>query len=276
MPPKSDAVRPETEPEDLAAGGVYAPPRTVTDLAECDFYHTMEIPGYGLVEGQWDLRAGADEYLGNVDFRGKRVLEIGTGSGFLCFHMEQRGADVVAYDLSEEHDWDLVPFAGSSSAEYESMRREHIRKLNNAWWLTHRAYDSSAKAVYGTVYEVPEAIGDVDVATFCAVLRHLRDPFLALERVLRLTRRTVVVTASLSLRYSVPQTMVGRLRPGMLFLPEFRTGEPKESWWHLTPDVVKKMIGVLGFEKTKVTYHRQRYRGGRRLFYTVVGHRTRE
>ena len=79
---------------------VYAEPRTVTDLEECYFYHSMEIPGYGLVEGPWDLRGGVDDYLGNVDLNGKRVLEVGTASGFLCFTMEGRGADVVAYDLS--------------------------------------------------------------------------------------------------------------------------------------------------------------------------------
>ncbi|MBV9971725.1 MAG: hypothetical protein JO135_00155, partial [Candidatus Eremiobacteraeota bacterium] len=37
-------------------GVYYAEPRTVTNLSDCYFYHTMEIPGYGLVEGQWDLR----------------------------------------------------------------------------------------------------------------------------------------------------------------------------------------------------------------------------
>lgn len=59
----------------------------------------MDIPGYGGVEGEWDLRKGVKEYLGNVDFKGKRVLEIGTASGFLCFYMEGQGAEVVAYDL---------------------------------------------------------------------------------------------------------------------------------------------------------------------------------
>src|SRR5262249_47083940 len=63
----------------------YASPRTVTDLADCYFYHTLELPGYGLVEGEWDLRAGAEAYLGGVDFRGRRVLEVGPASGFLCF-----------------------------------------------------------------------------------------------------------------------------------------------------------------------------------------------
>ena len=43
--------------------------------------------------------------------RGKRVLDVGTSSGFLCFEMERRGAEVVAFDLSDEFDGDAVPFA---------------------------------------------------------------------------------------------------------------------------------------------------------------------
>ena len=55
----------------------YATPRTFTDPADCYFYHTLEVPGYGLFEGEWDLREGVEAYLGGVDFRGRRVLEIG-------------------------------------------------------------------------------------------------------------------------------------------------------------------------------------------------------
>ena len=53
----------------------------------------MEIPGHGLVTGQWDLRGGVDDYLGKVAFAGQRVLEIGPASGFLTFEMEKRGAE---------------------------------------------------------------------------------------------------------------------------------------------------------------------------------------
>ena len=63
----------------------YAEPREVTSLDECYFYHSMTIPGYGLVRGPWDHREGVDAYLGNVDLQGKRVLEVGTASGFFCF-----------------------------------------------------------------------------------------------------------------------------------------------------------------------------------------------
>ena len=198
---------------------VYAEPRTVTDLEDCYFYHSMELPGYGLVEGPWDLRGGVDDYLGGVDLRDKRVLEVGTASGFLCFTMEGRGADVVAYDLSDKQSWDVVPYAQYDHESFDSERREHLRKLNNSWWLAHRAFESSAKVVYGTVYEIPEEIGRVDVATYGNVLRHFRDPFLALERGLRLTTETAIVTENPSLRYSLPQMAASLLKPNMAFLP---------------------------------------------------------
>ena len=90
---------------------VYAEPYVVTDVDECYFYHTMEIPGLGLVEGQWDLRDGVGEYTGGVDYKGKRVLEIGTASGFLCFTLEAQGAEMVSYDLLTPRDAHVVRLA---------------------------------------------------------------------------------------------------------------------------------------------------------------------
>ena len=253
---------------------VYASPRTVESLAECYFYHSMEIPGHGVVQGPWDLRERPHEYMGRVDFRGKRVLEIGTASGFFCFWMERQGADVVAYDLSEEHSWDVVPYARSDWTGFETERRQHLRKINNAFWLGHVAFGSSARMVYGTVYEIPEAIGRVEIATFGNVLRHVRDPFLALENAARLTTETMVVVENPSLRYSLPQSVLNPLKPSMAFLPDFRKRAPRESWWHFTPATIKRMLGVLGFEDAKVTYHVHRFEGRRTPLFTVVGRRT--
>ena len=51
------------------------------------WYHVQDLPGLGTVgeagEG-WDFRepGNADAYLGGVTVEGKRVLEVGPGSGF--------------------------------------------------------------------------------------------------------------------------------------------------------------------------------------------------
>lgn len=70
---------------------IYAKPKEVNNIDECYFYQTVELPGYGILNGEWDLRDGVDAYLGNYSFKGKRVLEVGTANGYLCFEMEKRG-----------------------------------------------------------------------------------------------------------------------------------------------------------------------------------------
>jgi hypothetical protein len=123
---------------------IYAEPRVVTNPAQCIFYHTMDIPGYGHVQGDWDLRGHERQYLGNVDFAGKRVLEVGTASGYLP----------------------------------------------------------------------------------------------------------------------------------MYFQPDAKTVGSKETWWSLPPKLIVAFLGVLGFEETTVTYHKQLSSLGRTNMYTVVGRRT--
>ena len=79
--------------------------------------------------------------------------------------------EVVAYDVSEEQSWDLVPFARQRSTTRGEVYRQNSRKLNDAFWLAHRLYGSRARVVYGTAYEVPAAIGPVDVVTVSAEMQ---------------------------------------------------------------------------------------------------------
>lgn len=245
---------------------IYAQPRVVTNLSQCVFYHTADIPGYGHVEGYWDLRGREREYLGEVDFAGKRVLEVGTASGYLCFWMEQQGANVVAYDLSaDSKDWDIVPFARFNLQSHAENWRKGIGQINDGFWLTHAAKKSKAKVVYGSVYEIPLEIGPVDIATFGSILLHLRDPFQALYKASILTRERIIVT-DLKPRWYY--------QAAMHFQPDRKKTEPKETWWSLPPKLIVAFLGVLGFEDTKITYHKQLSQWGKARFYTVVGRRT--
>src|SRR5262245_3131908 len=117
--------------EERMSESIWAEPRHVASVEDCYFYHTMDIPGHGLGHGEWDLRAREASYLGHVELKGKRVLELGTASGHRCFAMERMGAEVVGYDLSDRQEWDIVPFAGVDVREHIARRKEHIRRLNN-------------------------------------------------------------------------------------------------------------------------------------------------
>jgi 2-polyprenyl-3-methyl-5-hydroxy-6-metoxy-1,4-benzoquinol methylase len=86
-------------------------PRLVETLDECFFYHTMDLPKFGLVHGHWDLRGRFEEYVGGVEVSGKSVLDIGTATGFLSFEAEKRGATrVLSFDMSDVKHQTFLPF----------------------------------------------------------------------------------------------------------------------------------------------------------------------
>jgi len=91
------------------SGNPYATPRKIQSLSDCYFYHTIDLPGYGTVEGEFDFRDRPGEYLGDIGFENKRVFEVGSANGFFTFFMEREGAEVVGFDLAEEDSWDVVP-----------------------------------------------------------------------------------------------------------------------------------------------------------------------
>jgi hypothetical protein len=258
---------------------VYAVPQSVTDLGQCYFYHTMDIPGYGLVEGPWDLREASGDYIGGVNLEGARVLEIGPASGFLTFFMESQGADVVSLELCANDAWDVVPYCNGEAEHRTLERKERLSRLNNSYWLCHKAYDSRAKLVYSSVYDLPDEIGAVDVALMSAVLRHVREPFRALDVVAGHTTRTLIVTEPVELRYlplAVLTELLARFglwAPLMSFAPDL---SDYDTWWYYTPAIIRRFFEVLGFEDQRVTFHRRARTNGRRVVsFTVVGHRTR-
>ncbi|MBI5629294.1 MAG: methyltransferase domain-containing protein [Elusimicrobia bacterium] len=257
--------------------GVYAPPREVASPEDCYFYHTIDLPRHGLQKGEWDLRGGEADYLGRCELKGKRVLEIGTANGYLCFYMERQGAEVVGYDLSENQSWDIVPYVHPKFDAKAIMekRREHIKKTNNAWWLTRGLLGSKARVVHGTVYEVPEAIGPVDIVTFGSILLHVRDPFQAMCRAARLCRDTLIVTDVPSISRGWKRDLLRRFASpsAMEFLPRAEGRYPYETWWILPPELAAEFAKILGFPHVRITYHTQKYYRGDKHLYTMVARR---
>jgi hypothetical protein len=69
-----------------------------------------------------------------------------------------------------------------------------VEGIHNSWWYMHRVYGSSAKLVHGDLYQLPQDLGDFDVAVFGAILLHLREPWGAIREVAKRTKERIVVT----------------------------------------------------------------------------------
>jgi len=229
----------------------------VSELSDCLFYHTVELPGLGLQRGFWDLRPNIDAYLSAVDFRGQRVLEVGTWDGYLAVELERRGASVIAFDLGGDIEPDFIPVQHPAIEHARAHLAAGRQRRANAYALVHRLFRSSAELVYGHACNLPAAIGSVDYCFIGNVLQHLRDPLGALTSAATLARRGIIVTEA--------NWMTG-LDPGAtlmyLMTPEkIAQGDPTwmYCWWQVTPGLVAAWLKVLGFEVTEQTEHRQRF-----------------
>lgn len=225
--------------EPCVEASIFETPRVVVDPNDCNFYHAMTLPGLGEVGREWDLRNNAGDYLGNADFAGKRVLDVGTASGFLTFEMERRGADVVSFDMKSGRQWNLVPhyrLEGRRESMFGHIAKMHER-LQNAYWYAHRALGSNAKVNYGDVYDISESIGKFDIVLFGMLLSHLRDPFQALWSGSRLSTDTVIVTNPTRRDEA----------PASYFLPDGNNERQNRGWWSFTDGCIERMLQVLGF-----------------------------
>ncbi|ACL61455.1 class I SAM-dependent methyltransferase [Methylobacterium nodulans] len=253
---------------------LFAVPRPVTGLEECFFTHTIDLPGHGTIQGQWDLRPGLRDYTGHVEVAGKTVLDVGCASGFVSFALEAMGAEVIAFDLAQGRDWDIPLYAGSEREFMGRLLDHHLQQIRSAFWFSHEALGSRTRLALGTADAIPEGIGPVDIAFLGIVLSHLRDPLRGLRGALRLTRETAVVTEVLPKRYGFLRYVPARLGLPMLLAPRAARRDQIQPWWILGPETVREFLRMLGFGESVVTFHHQPMLGQRRLCYTVVARRT--
>ena len=240
---------------------IFAVPQKVKSIGDCYFYHTIDLPGHGVMNGDWDLRRGVDDYLGKVVFTGKRVLEIGPASGFLTFEMEKRGSEVASVEVTAEHGWDFVPYPASKLEEVFGPRRIVMERLKNSYWFSHTAQQSKAKVYYGDVYNLPSSLGEFDIAVMGAVLLHCRDP-------LRIVEQCAEKAASL--------IITEMFHPDLEGAPICRLAPTPQNllwhtWWHFSTQFFTQFLAVMGLTTTQLSTHQQYHRGRAHTLFTVVG-----
>jgi hypothetical protein len=204
----------------------------------------MDLPGLDVVQGEWDLRGRADEYLGHQDFAGKSVLDVGTASGFLTFEMEKRGATVVSVEADTIRRIQLLPLASHSILkDYEAWvphGEDHLNRQKASYWCAHAALRSSARAYYGDVYNLPDDLGMFDTVVVGQILVHLRDPAGALISIAKRAADTLIIAEGMI----ESDDQIARYLP-------VGTDSPASIWWHYSEGLYKEFLRVLGFTVLK-------------------------
>jgi O-methyltransferase len=220
----------------------------------------MDLPGFGRVGGQWDLRGRVNDYLGQVELKAKRVLEIGPASGFLTVEMERSGANVVAVEVTDAPGWDFVPYPPFVLDPVRSPWADQMRRIKNSFWFTHKINNATAKLFYGNAYDLPNELGTFDLAVMAAVLLHTRNPLGIIEQCAK-RAQTLVIT---DLLYpDIEDLPVCRLHPT-------RENKSLDTWWEFSSKFLTQFISVLGYSRCDVTKHYQTSMHGPMQFFTIV------
>jgi tRNA (mo5U34)-methyltransferase len=137
--------------------------------AKLTWVHQIDLGGGFVTPGQWGPVQPMRQALADLDFRGKKVLDVGCWDGLYAFEAEQRGAsEVYATDLLTQR-----PFADQPT-----------------FAVARAALKSGVKYFPQTsVYDVEEiGVRDFDIVLFSGVYYHLKDPLRALAMLRRVMK----------------------------------------------------------------------------------------
>jgi tRNA (mo5U34)-methyltransferase len=125
-----------------------------TEVAELDWYHTMELAPGVVTPGWLDLRPIVDQVPFPASLAGKRCLDVATFNGFWAFEMERRGAgEVIGIDVLDPMDWDWP--AGSDPETISIMASRQAR--GRGFDIAKRETGSSVQRIERSVYDLDEA-----------------------------------------------------------------------------------------------------------------------
>ena len=206
------------------------------DRSRHTWYHTIDLPDGSCTPGWYDTRPVAERVPWPPRLRGGRCLDVGTFDGFWAFEMERRGAsEVVAVDLDDPSrlDW---PY--DQRAKGLELIAQWGSKRGPGFTEAAMALRSSVVRRDCSVYDLsPEHLGQFDVVVCGALLLHLRDPVLALERMRAVCRGTLILVESLDPRLE----LVAPTMPAAYLHPT------TDEWWVVNSRGLMAMTEVAGF-----------------------------
>lgn len=201
------------------------------------WYHTIELPDGSTTPGWIDTRPVAPLIPWPDSVRGGRCLDVGTFDGYWAFEMERRGArEVVAIDVDDPEGLDFVLDMKTAGPE---LIREIGAERGPGFATAKAALGSAVNRRNRSVYELdPAEDGRFDVVFCGAMLLHLRDPVLALEKIRDVCAGSLVLAEAIDplLEIVAPRYASAAVHPY------------EDQWWVPNSPGMENFLSMSGFD----------------------------
>jgi tRNA (mo5U34)-methyltransferase len=140
------------------------------------WFHSIDLGGGVVTPGMWstETQLPIRKAFEAIDFRGKKVLDVGCLDGLWSFEAERRGA-------AEVHSIDVLPETAPGRESYFELAAEAL----------------GSKAHYHpylSVFDVAKlGVDDFDIVLYLGVHYHLKDPLLALARLRQVMKEGAIL-----------------------------------------------------------------------------------
>ena len=186
-----------------------------------------------------------------VDFKDKRVLDVGAWDGFWTFDALKRGArEVVAIDNFSDSYEDVTP---KKDPMHHARAWETFDLCREA--LGYTEHDCARLEM--SVYDVTEArLGRFDVVLCYGVVYHLRHPLLGLDALAEVCDSTICIESAVCDQCSPYRGGLGHGYPDnnaivMEFYPDNQYGANSGNWWAPTLTCLSYMVRSAGFRRVE-------------------------
>jgi len=222
-------------------------------LSDCHFYHSMTFPDGSEVLGDWDIRGSFSDYIGNIEVRGKTLLDVGTASGMIAFETERRGAHVTAYETPSLADVAHIPFKSNlyytdHTAWVRQADTGGLAEVINSFWYAHHRFKSNVQVVYGDIFELADLVPPMDIVVAGAIIEHISDPIRAIEVFTKIAKQTIVLA-------STPVVESDELR--MQSITQLDDPRFDYTWFAPSIGLLRRVLQNVGFQITKIGTSRQ-------------------
>jgi tRNA (mo5U34)-methyltransferase len=215
------------------------------------WYHRIDL-GDGIeTPGHFRMADYLSYYHFPERLDGMRVLDVGASTGYYAYEFERRGAaEVVAVELPSwgAHDWTpryRREFETKSGSEKQNIDREVM--LDGFTVVGEALGSKRVRRVFKPIYELStKDLGTFDIVFSGAMLMHVRDPVLGIQRM----RECCAPNGRLIV--SISSAMMDATEPVARFVGEWN----QCNWWQMSPAALEAVLTCCDFGTIE---HRERY-----------------